>query len=77
MVEAEAKRCQDDADGAKPDLANDDEAVYGSGAGDAGYYGQLCHHHYLLRSRVEKEELKKIKQQATQYKTYSAVQGVL
>lgn len=51
------KHCQDDADGAEPELVNDDEAVYGSGAGDAGCYGQLCHHHYLSQSRAE--ELKK------------------
>lgn len=61
MVEAEEKRCQDDADGEQPGLGNDDEAVCGSGADDAGCCGQLCHHHcYSSQLRVEKEELKKI-----------------
>jgi hypothetical protein len=38
---------------------NDDVAVCGSGAGDAGCCGQLCHHHCCSsQSRVEREELK-------------------
>jgi hypothetical protein len=78
-VEVEEKHCQDDADGAGPELLNGDEAVYGSGAGDGGQYGQLCRHHYLTQSRVEKEELKNVTHhchmRATQDETHSVVQG--
>jgi hypothetical protein len=59
VEEVEEKHCQDDADGAEPELVNDDAEVYGSGAGDAGCCGQLCHHHCCSSQlKVEREELK-------------------
>lgn len=63
MEEAEEKHCQDDADGAEPEMVNDDVAEYGSGANDAGCCGQLCQHRCCSSQlTVAREELKQITQ---------------